>query len=78
MTNTSPYRPLGDSPGYGNPIDPADIPPPFETPTGARYTPAAADRADYAPRTADDVTTELVNMTVSIVDGWYADTRIDW
>lgn len=34
--------------------------------------------SDYAPRAADDVTPELVDMTVSIVDGWYADGRIDW
>lgn len=29
MNNPAPYRPLGDSPGYGDPIDPADIQPPF-------------------------------------------------
>ncbi|MCX4799615.1 hypothetical protein OG497_37810 [Streptomyces sp. NBC_01242] len=31
MTSHS-YAPLGDSPGYADPVDPADIPPPFDTP----------------------------------------------
>lgn len=34
--------------------------------------------ADYAPRTADDVTDELVRIAVDIVDGWYSEGRIDW
>ncbi|MFE6000232.1 hypothetical protein ACFQ6C_25785 [Streptomyces sp. NPDC056454] len=34
--------------------------------------------ADYAPATADDVTDELVQITVDIVDGWYPEGRIDW
>lgn len=33
---------------------------------------------DYAPRTAEDVTEELVNQAVDIVDGWCAEVRIDW
>lgn len=33
---------------------------------------------DYAPRTAEDVTDELVQQTVDIVDGWYNEGRIDW
>ncbi|MFD8648675.1 hypothetical protein [Streptomyces mirabilis] len=33
---------------------------------------------DYAPRAAADVTDELVQMTVSIVDGWYNEGDVDW
>lgn len=33
---------------------------------------------DYAPRTAEDVTEELVQLAVDIVDGWYSEGRIDW
>jgi hypothetical protein len=34
--------------------------------------------ADYAPRAAEDVTEDLVERTVDIVDGWYSEGRIDW
>lgn len=34
--------------------------------------------ADYTPVTAEDVTDELVQQTVDIVDGWYPEGRIDW
>lgn len=37
-----------------------------------------ADTPDYAPRTAEDVTDELVQQAVEIVDGWYNEGRIDW
>lgn len=37
-----------------------------------------AKTPDYAPRTADDVTEELVQQAVDVVDGWYAERRIDW
>lgn len=33
---------------------------------------------DYAPRTAEDVTGELVQAAVDIVDGWYPEGRVDW
>ncbi|MEU8791549.1 hypothetical protein [Streptomyces sp. NPDC048643] len=33
---------------------------------------------DYAPETADDITDEIVDMAVEIVDGWYQNTRVDW
>jgi hypothetical protein len=33
---------------------------------------------DYAPRTAEDVTDDLVQRAVDIVDGWYDEGRIDW
>jgi hypothetical protein len=33
---------------------------------------------DYAPHAAEDVTDELVQLTVDIVDGWYNEGRIDW
>jgi hypothetical protein len=52
-TDPAPYRPLGDSPGYGESIDPADIPPPFESPA-ARYTAPA----DNAPGIHDDDETD--------------------
>lgn len=44
VTDPAPYRPLGDSPGYADPINPADLTPPFESPA-ARYTAPAADNA---------------------------------
>lgn len=34
--------------------------------------------ADYQPVTAADVTEELVEMTMSVVDGWYPSGRIGW
>ena len=33
---------------------------------------------DYAPRTAEDITDDLVQRAVDIVDGWYDEGRIDW
>ncbi|MFD4538358.1 hypothetical protein [Streptomyces bauhiniae] len=33
---------------------------------------------DYAPVEAADITDEIVEMTVSVVDGWYQGNRIDW
>jgi hypothetical protein len=33
---------------------------------------------DFSPTAAEDVTEELVSITLEIVDGWYQDTRIDW
>ncbi|MDN3259609.1 hypothetical protein QWJ26_07225 [Streptomyces sp. CSDS2] len=33
---------------------------------------------DYAPVEAADITDEIVEMTVSVVDGWYQGSRIDW
>jgi hypothetical protein len=33
---------------------------------------------DFAPRAAEDVTEELVQQAVDIVDGWYNEGRIDW
>ncbi|WP_330174559.1 hypothetical protein OG875_13995 [Streptomyces sp. NBC_01498] len=34
--------------------------------------------SDYAPAVANDITDEIVKMTVGVVDGWYSETRIDW
>lgn len=44
---------------------------------GCRVTPAAVG-GDFTPTTAEDVTEELVNMTMDIVDGFYGEQRIDW
>lgn len=35
--------------------------------------------AEYtSPRGAGDVTQEMIDATIDIVEGWYNDTRVDW
>ena len=39
------------------------------TVNGVQYT---------SPKTAEDVTEEMVDLVRNILDGWYQDTRINW
>jgi hypothetical protein len=49
------YSPLGDSPGYGDPIGPEEIPPPFDTPDVQRPTAYPRNGASGVCRCGRDV-----------------------